>query len=349
MKIKRRTAELFKIKAVLAVFSAMIVCVGCSRQSAQPFSMQDYIMDTVLTQKIYSSDGNAAEIADEVLQLLKTKEKRFSAFDESSEVYKINAANGKAVSVSEETFELIETALGFGKESDWIFDVSVLPLSSLWKTAIKEQKLPDESEISAAKQLVDGSRIALDRESLSVTVPQNMGIDLGAAAKGAALEGVKALYKEHGVSGALCSLGGSAMLLWGDKDGEDFKIGLRAPFKEASQQTFATLSLTNCIISTSGGYERYTQIEDKIYHHIIDTKTGYSAESDIASVTVIGQDGVFCDYMSTRLFLEGFEAACRMVSEKELDAVIVAQDKKVFVSNSLADRLEITAGGFERI
>ena len=86
-----------------------------------------------------------------------------------------------------------------------------------------------------------------------------------------------------------------------------------------------------------------------MYHHIIDTKTGYPAENDIASVTVVGSDGAFCDYMSTRLFVEGTDRAVKIIEQNGLDAVVVTNDKMVYVSKTLESQLEITDSSFERI
>ncbi|MBE6788872.1 MAG: FAD:protein FMN transferase [Ruminococcaceae bacterium] len=349
MKAKRKTAVFSKTLAVISSFFILFTLVGCQMNNSRPFSKQDFVMDTVLTQIIYPGNDLDAEIAQEALEILKKAEKKLSAFDENSEISRVNASEGKSVEVSQETFEIVKSALEYARQSDFLFDISVLPVSSIWKTAIKDQKLPDDSKIQSAKKLVDGSKIVLDEEKRSITLEKGMGIDLGACAKGAALASVKKLYDEKEVSGAICSLGGSAMLLYGNKNGQDFKIGLKNPFDSKAQESFAILSLSDCVVSTSGGYERFAEINGEIYHHIIDIKTGYPAKNDVAFATVVGSDGVFCDYMSTRLFLEGFENACALAQKNEIAAVIVSQDKKVFVSNSLSHRLEIADGSFERI
>ncbi|MBQ8337745.1 MAG: FAD:protein FMN transferase [Oscillospiraceae bacterium] len=339
MKIKKTIAMLLVFLIMITVFCS------CAKNENTPISSKHYVMDTVLSQKIYSS----FDVSGEVYKALQGEENRLSAFKEGSEIYAVNNANGTATSVSNETFELVEKSVSFAKESDYLFDISVYPLSSLWKEAIESAKLPEKSAVSAAKALVDAKKIHLNKQNLSITLPENAGLDLGAIAKGAALEKVREIYEKNGVSGAICSLGNSAMLLFGSKVGEDFKIGLRSPFKAETAQTFATLSLKDCVISTSGGYERYTEIDGKMYHHIIDTKTGYPAENDIASVTVVGSDGAFCDYMSTRLFVEGTDRAVKIIEQNGLDAVVVTNDKMVYVSKTLESQLEIKDSSFERI
>ncbi len=339
MRIKKATVLTLVFLIVTTAFCS------CTKNQNAPLSSQHYVMDTVLSQKIYSSN----DVSDEVYKALQAEENRLSAFKEGSEIHSINNAGGKPTSVSKETFELVYKGAQYSKEADGMFDISVYPLSLIWKDAIENSKLPKESTVSAAKALVDAKKITFDKENLSVTLPAGMGLDLGAIAKGAALHKARDIYEQSGVSGAICSLGNSAMLLFGSKGGEDFKIGLRNPFKNAENSLFATLSLSDCMLSTSGGYERYAEIDGKEYHHIVDIKTGYPAESDIASVTVVGQDGVFCDYMSTRLFLEGFENAVKLIEQENISAVVVTNDKKVYVSKSLEEKTEITDSSFERI
>ncbi len=334
-----------KKAAALALVFLIATAVFCSCKNNQaPFSSQNFVMDTTLSQKIYGE----TDISNKVYSALLEWENTFSAFKDDSQIYRVNTAGGKKTAVSKETFNLLKKGIEYSKESEGLFDISVYPLSSLWKEAIESKTLPKNADVLSQKSKVDYTKIVLDGENLGVTVPNGMGLDLGAIAKGAALNAVRELYKESGVSGAICSLGNSAMLVYGSKLGEDFKIGLRNPFKNAESSLFATLLLSDCVVSTSGGYERYAEIEGEEYHHIINTKTGYPAESDIASVTVVGQDGAFCDYMSTRLFLEGIERALELIEQRELSAVIVTNDKKVYVSKSLEERIEITDSSFER-
>ncbi len=344
MQKRGRAMRIKKAVALMLVLVSITSLCSC-KSSKAAFSSQNIVMDTTLSQKIYGE----SDVSGKVFAALSEWESRFSAFKEGSDIHKINNANGKAVSVSEQTFELVKKGAEYSKQSEGIFDISVYPLSRLWKDAIRDKKLADEKDILSAKSQVNFEKILLDSKENSVQIPKGMGLDLGAIAKGAALNAVREIYEQSGASGAICSLGSSAMLLYKNKGGEDFRIGLKNPFEANEGELFATLSLSDCVISTSGGYERCAEIYGKRYHHIIDTKTGYPAESDIASVTVVGQDGAFCDYMSTRLFLEGSQRAVEIVEQQDICAVIVTENKKVYVSKNLQDKIKITDSSFERI
>ncbi len=349
MKSKKKFAF---VKKAVAVFCALVLCLPLSacNTSAKAFEKQDFLMDTVLIQKIYAQKG-AEQISQKVFKSLSESEKRLSAFDENSELYKINQSAGAPVSASQQTVAFIKESLELSKDGDSedSFDISVFPLSFLWKNAISLNKLPSESEIRSAAALVDDKKIVIDTQNNTVTLPAGMGLDLGALAKGAALKDARAIYEQNNVTGAICSLGSSAMLLYGTKpDGSNFKIGLRDPFGDASEQ-FATISLSDCIISTSGGYERYAEIDGKKYHHIIDPKTGYPADTDVASVTVVGKDGALCDFLSTKLFMCGFDSAVRTAQQQNLSVVLVSNSKKVFISENLAESFELKGAEYERV
>lgn len=347
MKSKRIFALLKKAAAFFCVASIMLLCFGCSA-SARLYEKQDYLMDTLLTQKLYGKE-KSEQIAQKASDLIQKREKQFSAFESTSELYKINQSAGTAVSVSKETVAFLTSALKLSKIQGDGFDISVLPLSSLWKKAISDSKLPDADEIEKAASLVDDTKIIIDEENNTVTIPKETGIDLGALLKGAVLSDVAEIYEQNGVSGAICSLGSSAMLLYGRKpDGTAFQIGLRDPFGAAFEH-FAVLSLENCVLSTSGSYERFAEINGKTYHHIIDPRTGLPADTDIASVTVVSQDGIFSDYLSTVLFMQGFEKAANTARQNGYEVVIVSRDKKVFVSDSLLNCFQLTAEGYEKV
>lgn len=347
MRKKRIAATLKIFLAVLSSFFVLTSLVGCTQAQSNPYKMQDFVMDTTLSQTIYSQ--NAEKISKEVLQAIKENDKIFSAFDKESEIYKINTAEGKEISVSNKTFNLIKKSLEFCRKSNGIFDISVFPLSKIWKDAISDSVLPKENEVKNALSLVDYKKIELNEENSSIKMPKNMALDLGAIAKGATLCDIYEIYDRNLVSGAICSIGNSAMLIYKNKNGKPFNIGLRNPFENGQNSLFATLSLENCTISTSGGYERYAEIEGEKYHHIIDIETGYPANNTMASATVVSSDGAESDYLSTRLFLLGFEKAVEVCKNEDISAVLVSNDKKIYVSSSLSDKIEITDKGFERI
>lgn len=335
---------------LLLSLCVLLLLSGCGQKKAA-FSARDFVMDTLLTQQLYGADQESAEAAARaVVAALKEQENRLSAFSDKSEIGQINRAQGEPVVVSRETFALIQRALTYSLESAGCFDVTVYPLSRLWKQTLSDGVLPSEAAVKKAREQVNFRAVRLDESKKTVTLPAGAGLDLGAVAKGAALESARACYKEAGVNGAVCSLGGSAMLVMGQKpDGSAFRIGLRNPFSQDSTDFFAVLPVRDRVLSTSGTYERCREIDGYLVHHILDPSTGKPAESDLASVTVLGQDGAACDFLSTRLFLAGFSRAKELVKQQGLSAVLVSQDRRVFVTEDLVSDFSLVDKTFERI
>lgn len=335
------------LAALLCIVGVLAVLVYNSKKQPPLYSDTKILMDTLVSQKIYADEEISGKIAGEVFKILEKKDLMFSAYNKNSEIYKINNSQTEVVEVSNETAGLVLKAKELSKKSDGVFDLSVYPVSNLWNNALKTETIPTDDEIKNALKYVNFENVLVDSLSSTVCIDKNMGIDLGAIAKGEALNEVVEFYKQNDISSAICSIGSSAVAVVGEKpNGEDYVIGLRDPISINGNDVFSTLELKDTIISTSGGYERYAELNGQKYHHIIDIKTGYPSNSDILSASVVNDDGGFADYMSTYLYLLGYDKAKEYIEQNSLDAVIVKNDKTVYVSKGLNDKFKITNNSF---
>ena len=152
--------------------------------------------------------------------------------------------------------------------------------------------------------------------------------------------------KTAGVEYGIISLGGNIRTVGTKPSGENFKIGIKHP---DSDEYFAIIDTGDCSVITSGAYQRNFTREGKTYHHIIDPETGYPADSDIQSVTIIGEDGALCDALSTAIFIGGSDYAAKLYKQSIFfDYAILTKDNKVIASQGLQERLSI-ADGFEHL
>ena len=147
------------------------------------------------------------------------------------------------------------------------------------------------------------------------------------------------MAQEYEIKTGYVSVGGNLIVLGKDPQGEDFRFAIRDPQGEASEY-IATLSLTGSTMATTGAYERWFEQDGKRYHHIIDPRTGYPAESDLLSVSVISEDGMLADCMSTALFIEGKQAALQRMQEEAYQLVIVDTDGNIYYSPSLEGNIQ---------
>ncbi|MFA6357318.1 MAG: FAD:protein FMN transferase [Candidatus Omnitrophota bacterium] len=237
-----------------------------------------------------------------VLKEVARLDQLLSKYKEESEVSQLNRL-GK-LKVSADTFYIIKRSKEFYTASSGAFDITVSPLVSLWGFTSQKHYLPTEQEIKAALKLVGSDKIILHEldNVVEFRLP-GMLIDLGAIAKGFALDCAVKKLREKNINNCLIYAGGQIYAL-GDKFGKPWKIAIQGKNKFEIGET---LELKNKSASTSGNYEQFFIKDEKRYCHIINPLTGYPVDSRINSVTVIANDGLTADALSTILFVLGKE------------------------------------------
>lgn len=161
-------------------------------------------------------------------------------------------------------------------------------------------------------------------------------LDLGAVGKGYAGDLVAQVLKDNGITSALLDFGGNIQAVGTKPDGSPWQLGLRDPF---SGGTLGVLEISDMAVVTSGNYERYFIGEDgKQYGHIIDPVTGYPAESSLASVTVIAEEGRLCDALSTSLFVMGLDQATEYWRQhRDFDMILITEDGELYLTEGITD------------
>ena len=344
-----------KILAALCVLAAAAVLAGvgiAERRKNVQVNRTDYVMDTVLTQTLW---GPAAKrTSQQAYDALAAMEQRLSLFEETSEIAAVNAAAGsRAVAVSAQTFDLLDTALALSAQSRGSFQVSVAPLSRLWDIMAADPQIPAQAEVDAALPLVDDSSVQLDAQAGTVYLPRaGQALDLGGVAKGYACDVLRQLYLEEGVEHALTSIGGNICAVGGNTDGSPFRIGFRDP-KGSAGSYIASFLIGDGVVAVSGAYERYFEQDGVIYHHIIDPHTGYPAQSDIVSVGVVWpadageHPGASADHWSTALFCWGRDNALEWMRTAPAGVLLLDEEGTLYVSESLREGFRPAAEDLE--
>ena len=325
------------------VIIGIIIAVYALRQRDQTewATTQDFVMDTLATQKLYGSDGSAGS---ELMERLSTS---LSMYVDGSEIDRINSNAGKEyTSVSKDTFEIIKQSKELSEKSNGIFDITIAPVTRLWGINGKDTvpTVPKDEDIDAALALVDINRLELSQENDSVMLlDENMMIDLGGIAKGYACDKLYELYSgEKKLKAAIASFG-SSILLYGDKpDKSPFNVAINSPHGENQFLGIvkARAGKNGKFISTSGGYERFFEVDGKKYHHIFNAATGRPADTDLISVTVITDNGTESDYLSTLLFIKGKNSLSQYMDKYGI--IAVDEDNNVYISDGLKDDFELS-------
>lgn len=300
-------------------------------------SKEIFAMDTYMTIKAYSSDDKALNSAEELIERL---EEEFSVTSAESDVGRLNSAFGQEITIGDDSAELIEKSIELCERTGGALDITIYPVLREWGFTTGEYKIPSDGTIQSLLENVDYSKVSIDGEKASLS-PGQM-IDLGAVAKGYTGDRIISLFKENGITSAIISLGGNVHALGSKPDGSLWKIALTDP---NSPQTFiGNIEISDKAVITSGGYERYFIGEDgKRYCHIISPFDGCPADNGIASVTVIGDEGIICDALSTALFVMGKDAAIEHWREhNDFEMIIIEENGEITVTEGIQDSFFLT-------
>ena len=318
-----------------ALLSAAFLLTGCSGAPAQePESATFFAMDTAMDFTVY---GDAA-LLDEAETLIGSLEEQVSVTDEHSDIYAIDHTGSG--SLSGNAAELMAQALELCRRTGGALDISVYPIVRAWGFTTGSYQVPDEETIQSLLPLVDYTQIQYDAATGVVTLPEGMEIDLGSVAKGYAGQLAAQMLREHGVQSALLNLGGNVQTVGTKPDGSPWQIGIKDP---QGEDAMMVLSVEDQAVVTSGGYERYFEQDGQTYWHIMDPFTGRPADSGLLSVTIVGDEGVVCDGLSTALFVMGLEKAADLWAQSgDFEAVFVTASGEVYITEDLRDRFALT-------
>lgn len=318
---------------------AALMLAGCSAQTSAEESSQSrevYAMDTVMTLEAYGQNADAA--LDEAVAEIERLDALWSIASSDGEIARLNAE--KQITASADTLALLTRAKEISAATDGLFSTTIAPLMEAWGFTSGDYRVPDEAELSALLAHVDDKEIAISDST--VTIPADAKVDLGGIAKGFTSARVMEIFRENGIKNGILSLGGNVQALGTKPDGTLWRVGLQNPADERA--LFATLELADKAVITSGAYERNFEQDGIVYHHIIDPRTGYPAESGLSSVTIVSDDGTLADGLSTALFIMGKEAAVEFwrSHRDDFDMVLLADDGAVTVSAGIADALTLS-------
>lgn len=311
----------------------LTVCLSCTVQN-QPVTYTGYYFDTIVTLTFYNSTD--AKLAEECFELCESYENMLSRTVEGSDIWNINHSNGTPVTVSPETYTLIEEALFYCELTEGKIDITVAPLMDLWNftDASNEQAPPAPEKINALLPHVDYRMINLGNNTVTIDDP-DAAIDLGFIAKGYIADKLKEYLVSQGVESALINLGGNVCAIGSKPDGTAYTIGIQEPFAP-SGTTLDTIEISDASVVTSGTYERYFTYNNTIYHHILDATTGYPVNNSLASVTIICTSSLQADALSTTCFVLGTDSALKYINSLEgVDCILVDTPGNLYYSDNL--------------
>ncbi len=288
----------------------LCVCLLSSCSRFEKYEKTVFSMDTQISMTAY---GKGAEEA------LAKAEKEITRIDKK---FNINDIGYQIGNDDEEMDMLLSFSNKIFDKTGGAFDIRIAPLMRVWgfyseEFSEKDYKVPSEEEIDfALSKMREGN-----------------DIDLGAVAKGYCADRVVSILKDEGVTSAVLSLGGNVAVIGKNPNGTPWKIGIQNPFGNG---IYATVTAEETSIVTSGDYVRFFERDGKKYHHIMDAKTGYPADSGLVSVTVLCKNSTYADAMSTALFVMGKDRAVEYwKNDKSFQMVLIDKSGKIYYTDGL--------------
>ena len=327
-----------KRACVLIFLCLPLLLCGCAQKSAE---REFFAMDTVMQLRAYgpAAEDALAQAEAEMYRL----EGVLSCRDEQAALARLNETGGGTA--GEETAALLQTALTLCEKTDGAYDPALGALSQAWGFSTGAYCVPEQDALAEAMQRSGAAHAALG--GCTVTLDGGAQLDLGGIAKGYAAGRVRAILQEAGVTSAIVSLGGNVAAVGKKPDGSAWTVGLQDPDRPESY--FGTVSIEAACVVTSGAYQRYFEENGVRYHHILDPKTGYPAESGLISVTIVCEKGWLSDGLSTACFVLGYEDSLPLLETYQAEAVFVTEDKEVIVTDGLKDMFTLTDSSYEQV
>ncbi len=344
----------------------MLLFTGCQNTTGtstatekEPISISSIKLNTAIQITIYDSQDKA--LLDDCLALCDKYELIFSRTNENSELYKLNhrkdtsdedsnavgqttpyPVSGTADTwhISEDLASLLSEGLDITRESDGAFDIAIAPLTSLWDFTAEDPKTPDDADIQKALPLCSSDDVTINGQD--ITLPSDdIQFDVGAIAKGYIADRLKDFLVKKSVKSAIINLGGNVLCIGSKPDGTPFKVGIQKPFADRNE-TEAVMDITGKSVVSSGIYERCFKQNGKLYHHILNPKTGYPYDNSLISVTIISDQSVDGDALSTTCFALGLEDGLKFAEKKGVQAVFITKDYELHYTDGFQDEINVT-------
>ncbi|HEX7639949.1 MAG TPA: FAD:protein FMN transferase [Burkholderiaceae bacterium] len=285
------------------------------------YRREEAIMGTSIGVELFApSRTRADEACEAVMAEMHRINASYSPHKVTSELSLLNerAALGP-VSVSAETFRLLERALAFSALSGGAFDVTYAAAGHLYD--YRAGVAPDDEALAAAQAAVGWRHLQLEAATRSVRFARpGVRIDFGGFAKGHAVDNAIAILRRLGIEHAMVAAGGDSHVI-GRRGSRPWTVAIRDPRRPG--EVVAVLPLEDTAISTSGDYERFFERDGVRCHHLLDPRTGKSPDG-VRSVTILADDGLTTEAFSKTVFVLGVERGLRFVeSQPGVDAVIV--------------------------
>lgn len=347
----------FKRVGLLALSLLLLIStISCEKVRTEYSDSFFGAFDTIINVTAYSKnqsdfDKFKDEVESQTLEYSQLYDK-YTEFEGINNIKTINQNAGiKPVKVDQRIIELLEYSLKTNEFYEGKVSVVFGSVLDVWHNYREDSinkgiaKLPTKEELEIANKYTNIENLEINKEESTVFLKdKNPSLDVGAVAKGYAVEKIADNLVEQGYSDFLINAGGNVKAVGSPvRENGKWGIGIQNPaaIKDETEENLLEVVYANDIsVVTSGVYQRYFTVDGKDYHHIIDTETLNPGEY-YQSVTIICEDSALCDYLSTDIFLKEPTKAMEMINSiEEAEGIFVLANGEVVYSSGVAKYVE---------
>ncbi|MFW5736433.1 MAG: FAD:protein FMN transferase [Halanaerobium sp.] len=340
---------MFKNKKIIIIsifLVFLLILTACENNGEELPQAEDnaFLMDTLVQMRAHGENSELA--VEESMERIKEIENLMSKTIDTSDIYKLNNNPETEIEIDNESRKVLEKAVEFAELTAGDFDPTIGALVELWGIGSEDAAVPEESEIESALANTGYEHLNLNDNSAEIT-KKGVKLDLGGIAKGYAAEEVKKIVQKYDVEHAFVNLGGNVLVIGDKVEGSPWKIGIQDP-REGRGSVMAVVDAVDLTIVTSGNYERYFEEDGELYHHILDPKTGYPAENNLLSVSIISENSFDADALSTAVYVMGLEKGMEFIENMEnVDVMFITKELKVYLSSGIEEKVNIKNSDFK--
>ena len=323
-----------KILSAVLLFSLLTSFISCTPKILKSETSFEWF-DTVTTVSAYMDDDEFDAMWRVICEKFDYYNRLFdiySEYDGINNLCTVNKNAGKAsVAVDRELVDFIAYAKNVYDITDGKVNIAMGSVLKVWhdyRTAgiadPENAELPPISLLEEKSQSCDINKVVIDTEKNEIYISdENISLDVGALAKGYAVEKVAHELEALGYTNLLINAGGNVCAVGCKAEGEKWSVAVNDPKGGGSYP--AIIKMSDASLVTSGSYQRYYTVGGKNYHHILDPKTNMPADYFV-SVTVLAKDGALADAMSTALFITDFESGKALCEKLGIEAFWIYSD-----------------------
>ena len=309
--------------------------------------------DTVTTISGYAETGEEFQaIADEICAELKTYHQLFdiyNRYDGVENLYKINklySGEHRVITVDRKIIDMLLYAKEMYQLTNGKMNIAMGSVLSIWHDYREEAdenfgvgEIPPMDALVAAAEHTDINDLIIDEENCTVFLADpKMKLDVGAIAKGYAVEMVAKMLEERGITGYVLNVGGNIRTVGTKGNGEKWMAGIENPGLDIDESYTAYIGLAGEAVVTSGSYQRYFLDKNgNEYHHIIDGETLMPADYFVA-VSIICPHSGMGDGLSTALFCMPIEEGMAIIESLDgVEAMWTFEDGTIVKSSGFSN------------